>query len=164
MRNRHYRGCFGLIAMAFGSIFATGCQEALEGDVWNIHLVGTTYNDAECGYVWEGYEEYMDYRLTFDSSVVDVAIGPDIFAHGSISGCQIYYQSVVWSQDFDGYDVRWQLEGEATYRVGESGCNLDSNQDWLGTETFDIVSSDHPDLNAGCWFVLSTDGTYEGSL
>ena len=146
------------------SLGLAGCGEALEGHVWDVHLVGETWNDAECDYVWEGFDEEMDYRLQFDGSLVDLAIGPDVFAHGAISGCTIAYESVVWGQDIDGYAVRWQLTGEAQFRYEQEACNLDANQAWLGTETFEIISSDHPDLNTGCWFLLSAEGTYEGQL
>jgi len=157
-RSRLYRVLpwAGLLALA-------GCEgEALEGFVWRVTALATV---DTCHAEGEGvpYEESFDYRLVFDGSYVELALGPDTFATGTISGCDIEYETVVWGQSVDGVSVRWQLFGEALFRQGGSACNLDG-VDWEGTETFEIVSSEHPDIEPGCQYVLELEGHYVGPL
>ena len=50
----------------------------------------------------------------------------ETFARGQISGCDIAYQTVVWGEPDDaGFDVRWQITGEALFRAGGTSSNLD---------------------------------------
>ena len=153
------RGTVAAVAM----LFMVGCTgEKLEGFVWGVTATTGTFDPESCGYDWQGFEETFEYRLVYDGAAVDLAIGDDIFATGHLSGCQVAYESVVWGSEVDGAEVRWQLLGDATFRPGGASCNLDDGVDWVGSEIFEIVHSEHEQLNAGCWFSLTTSGVYRG--
>lgn len=141
-----------------------GCGgEDLEGFLWEVYVVGdvdTCHPEGE-GVAWDAT---YDYILQYEGSYFELSLGPDTFATGTIAGCDIEYESVVWGEGIDGYQVRWQLSGDAVIRQGGSTCGLDAGVDWLGTETFEIVASDHPDIAVGCEYVMLTEGTYQGPL
>ena len=130
--------------------------EALDGFEWDIKLTGTNGNE---------YTDDLRYRLSFEpeSAYVNLAIGPDNFASGQISGCRIDYESVVWGEPRDGFDVRWKIEGTATYQQS-SGCDtqLPEGVDWKGEEVFVIVQSEHPDIPPGATYTVDTEGVYVG--
>jgi hypothetical protein len=144
------------------ALFATtiGCSEPLEGFEWDVTLTGEV---DLCNPEPIGFRETFRYRLSFSGAATTLSLGPDAFAQGTISGCRIAYQSVVWAEERDGHEFRWLLEGEAFYRQG-SGCTaqLPNNVDWLGTETFTIVETDHPDIPPNCTYQLSAEGVYIG--
>ncbi|MBN2799314.1 MAG: hypothetical protein JXX28_09230 [Deltaproteobacteria bacterium] len=148
------------LALALTGLVGCAPEEPLDGFLWDVEL--SVLEDGCLPAASADYTEQLPYRLVFDGSYVDLAIGPDLFATGAISGCEIAYDSVVWGQNIDGYTVRWSLAGEATYRPGGDACNLSAGTDWLGTETFTILSSDHPDIAPGCELVLHAQGAYAG--
>ncbi|MBW1878326.1 MAG: hypothetical protein JRI25_09390 [Deltaproteobacteria bacterium] len=153
-----------LLALAAGSVAA--CGEPATGFAWDVTL--STFEDR-CSDTGDPYLETLTYVLNFDGAAVDVAIdvpgeGPITFATGGIAGCGIDYASVVWEELRDGHSVRWQIEGSARWRQGGIGCNLEPGVDWLGTETFEILYSLHPDIPAGCRVLLNAEGVYVGEL
>ena len=108
-----------------------------------------------------GYRETFIYSLFYEGSVTDLRIGDDTFATGIVSGCSISYESpVIGETSDDGYEIKWQLTGAATVRAGGQGCSLGDGSDWLGTETFEVITSDDPDIEVGCEYAMSVDGTY----
>jgi len=158
---RRARGLRSL-ALATGLLWITGCET--EGEQlyeWAIHLEGTV---DECNAEPQGKIYEYDYQLSFEGSSVDLSLEGNTFASGQIAGCNISYSSVVWGDERDGYELRWQLTGEAVYRNGGSSCNLDDSTDWLGTETYEILFSDHPDIEIGCQYIMSTQGSYKGPV
>ena len=144
--------------------FAPGCATELPGSFWDVTV--TTPIADTCNSPQVDYTDTVDfaYRLLFDGPRVSLALGEDVFAAGGISGCDINYQSVVWGEPKDGYDLKWQITGEAIFRPGGSACDLDTNVDWLGTETFEIISSDHPDIAAGCTYSITLTGVFTGTV
>ena len=152
-----------IVGILIGSAFLTGCGTPDEpGFLWDVesYVTGNYCFQAE-----EGWSEKHTYKLGFEGAAVNLSIGNDQFASGTISGCQIVYHSVVWMEPRDGYELRWRLDGEAYYRQG-GGCEnfLDDNMDWKGTETFTIESSDHPDYEVGCTMEMDVQGTYAGQI
>lgn len=155
--------------LVFAAVLAPGCATELTGSFWDITVSDPvdTCNDPP-----QSYTDKVNFRynLTFDGPRVSVATvsddgkSADVFAAGSISGCDIHYQSVVWGEPKDGYDIKWQIVGDAVFRPGGSACDLDVNVDWLGTEAFEIVSSDHPDIAAGCTYTIATTGVFDGTV
>tara|TARA_B100001989_G_C24385421_1_gene386521 strand:- start:62 stop:547 length:486 start_codon:yes stop_codon:yes gene_type:complete len=137
---------------------ACGGDEA-SGFAFDMVLAGTGDN--------EEYSENLEYLLTFveDSAQVNLAIGTENFASGQISGCQITYSSVVWGDERDGFEVRWRIDGKATYQL-QSGCEtqLPDGVDWDGEEVFVIVQSDHPEIPPGSTYTLLTSGNYKGEV
>jgi hypothetical protein len=148
----------------FAIIFSSGCaEEPIDGFIWEIDLVGTIDG---CNNPVVGYQTTSDYRLSFEGSDVSLAIGADEFANGTISGCQVAYQTVVWGEDREingePHEIKWQITGEAIFRQGGDTCNLPVGTDWIGTETSTIVDSTTPSLEVGCTYIVETTGSYVG--
>ncbi len=108
------------------------------------------------------YAESFDYYLSFDASSAIIYIGEDAFARGTVTGCDLTYQSVVVGQDTDGGDVKWQLFGQASIESAEGDPCVDGDDDWAGTEWFEIVGSEDEAIAVGQQYFLDTHGLYEG--
>jgi hypothetical protein len=108
------------------------------------------------------YAEDFTYALSFDASSATIYIGEDVFASGSISGCDLTYQTVVIGQDTeDDGNVKWQLFGTAAVDPVDGDC-AEGDADWLGTEYFEIVSSEDDTLEPGCQYNMETTGSRQG--
>jgi hypothetical protein len=111
------------------------------------------------------YQETVTYSLFFDGSLTEIYIGQDAFAAGVMSGCSLEYDTPVVGErrgENGEYWVKWQLVGEATLRQGGSSCDMTEGVDWEGTETFEVVETDDPNLQVGCTYTMSVVGTYVG--
>jgi hypothetical protein len=130
-------------------------EDALHYSVTVTGLADSCHPDST-----DGYEEKFDYAVAFDASSATIYVGEDVFAIGSISGCNLSYQTVVIGEttENDG-DVRWQLYGEAQMDRGDNAC-VDGDGDWAGTESFEIVESDSDTLEIGCTYDMTTSGSY----
>jgi len=104
----------------------------------------------------------LTYRLDIELATVTLAIGADPFASGEIDGCTVTYESVTWTTPRDAGDVQWTLSGQATAQRGDGSCGTPA--DWIGTETFTVVSSEDAAIRPGCEFVLNVTGTYVGEV
>lgn len=150
-----------LVAISLVSGLA-GCGSAVDGYRWAI-----TVQDAhdECHSPPADYRGplQMDYAVTFDGAAATLFFDEEPFAAGSIAGCGLHYESVVWDDEHDGFAVRWRLSGDATWRTGATGgCDLPDGIDWEGTETFEIISSDDPNLPEDCTYTIDVTGVYVG--
>lgn len=139
------------------------CGADLPGSFWDVSVVGAEDTCHDPPQDYSGAKDFQ-YRAQFEGSNVSLSIGEDAFASGSISGCGITYRSVVWTDQPSGLDVRWQLVGDATFRPGGEACGLDAGMDWQGTETFDIICSEDPDIEIGCAYSLDLEGTFAGTV
>ena len=108
------------------------------------------------------YAETFDYYLSFDASSGEIFIGEDAFARVTLSGCDVVYQSVVVGQETAGGSVKWQLNGEASIESAEGDPCVDGEDDWAGTEYFEVVASEDEAIPEGTIYELQTHGTYEG--
>lgn len=108
------------------------------------------------------YSDTFEYYLSFDASSALVFIGEDAFARGTVSGCDLTYQSVVVGQDTDGGSVKWQLNGQAQIEASDGDPCVDGDDDWAGTEEFEIVASEDEAIPVGTTYQLQTHGTFEG--
>lgn len=150
-------------------VIAAGCTntDAYSGYVWDVTVTSTEDTVDTCNDPPQAYSDSLEFVLNFDGSSVDLAIGADTFATGTISGCRIEYESPVvidlaYAQE--GYDVKWQLDGWADYEQAAGACDIADDYNWLGEETFTVVSSDHPDIEANCYYTLEVSGTYGGPV
>jgi hypothetical protein len=139
-----------------------GCGNGVDGHAWAIQV-----DDAhdDCHSPPEDYRGplQMDYVVTFDGAAVTLFFDDETFASGTIAGCAMNYESVVWDDAHNGFDVRWRLIGQSTWRTGEAGgCDLPEGTDWVGTETFEIIDSNEPELPEGCTYTIDLLGTYQG--
>ena len=130
----------------------------LPGHYWRLNA---TTGDDGCNTSTQ-YAEEFDYRLEIDVSTVSVAIGPDTFAEGQIDGCTVTYDSIVWTEVRPAGNIQWTLTGEATAQRGDGACGIST--DWIGTETFLVLSSEDPAISPGCTYTLNLSGTYEGEV
>jgi hypothetical protein len=121
----------------------------------------TTQN--ECTGSGLGYSDSFEYRVLIDGNDATIAIGEDIFAVGTLDGCNLSYTSLVWSSYLDEAgvqkEVKWQIEGAASVNVGGAGGCVDQG-DWEGTESFSILSSQHTAISPGCLYELAVTGTW----
>jgi len=141
------------------ALVLVGCTNAdLKGHYWNIAIQG----DAdECTGGNAQYNDKLEYRVVFDGNDITMAVATDEFATGSTNGCSIVYESVIWEDTREGFDIRWQIQGSATVNVGGGkSCQPGNGTDWDGTETFEVVSSEDPDISPGCQYTLKLSGKY----
>lgn len=158
-------------------------QPELNPDAYHWDVVLSGFEDT-CNEPAEPYRESMTYSLSFDGSAASVALGWETFANGSISGCNLEYESPLIGEDRPGGFVQWVLTGEAAMRSGGDGCDMGEQVDefinganlswddysdgkdadavdWIGIETFEIAYSEDPALVAGCTYSLLVVGAYQ---
>jgi hypothetical protein len=138
------------------------CQESrVPADADHFTVTVTATSDTCHPDASEGYEETFEYAVFFaDAQRAEVYVGEELFAVGTIAGCTLSYQTVVFGEETeaDG-NVKWQLFGEAQFDTvpGADAC-VDGEDDWLGEEVFEIVSSVDETLEPGCQYVTETRG------
>ncbi len=140
-------------------------EEGLDPDSFNWEVTVTGIEDLCNPTDPQPYQETVVYSLFFDGSITEILIGSENFASGIMTGCALEYDSPLVGErrgPNDEYWVKWQLTGEATLRQGGESCDLDDGVDWHGTETFEIIETDDPDLQVGCTYTLDVTGTYKG--
>ncbi|MEZ4317030.1 MAG: hypothetical protein R3F61_05990 [Myxococcota bacterium] len=151
---------FGALRFTALLLALAGCGQAdLPGHYWD--LSASTQVDG-CNSPAVQYSEDFEYRLVIDVTDIEVAIGPDTFAVGTIDGCTVSYDSIVWTEPRDAGDIQWTLSGTATAQRGNGACGIST--DWIGTETFTVLSSDDPTVSPGCEYVLDLVGSYAGEV
>ena len=106
----------------------------------------------------QGYTESFDYFIALDASTATIYIDEQVFAIGIASGCTLSYQTPIIGEDTDNDgNVKWQLFGEASLDAGDDAC-VPGENDWEGTEAFEIVSSEDDTLEPGCEYRTETTG------
>lgn len=149
-------GC-ALALAALGALSGCGSED-LSGQYFNLTLTG---RDNGCTDDPVNYTEKLEYRVKIDGQDVEVAVGPDVFAVGVVNGCSIQYESVVWGETIDDFEIRWKLLGSATINPG-GGCTTQNGSDWDGIERFEVVSSENPEISPGCEYEVALAGKYTG--
>ena len=87
-----HRGCGWLV---LGSVILSGCGGSeLPGNLFNLQLSGA---DNQCTGDGTGQQERHEYRVVREGVDIEIAIGEDIWANGTINGCQIEYTSITWT-------------------------------------------------------------------
>jgi hypothetical protein len=106
----------------------------------------------------EGFEETFEYAIVLDGSTARIFIGEQQFAVGLASGCTLTYQTAIIGEETeaDG-NIKWQLFGESELDAGDNAC-VPSENDWEGTEYFEVLSSDEDSLDVGCEYKMETKG------
>lgn len=109
----------------------------------------------------EGYRETFEYAVAFDASAASIYANGEPFAAGSLSGCNLTYQTVVIGEDDRAAGaLKWQLTGTAKIETDESGTCVDGDAEWEGTETYTVIASEDDTMEAGCTYPTSTVGDY----
>lgn len=151
-----HNGSTGLALLACGLTLSGGCAGAdSAGHYWAITATGVS--DSCTGEAANTRQEF-EYRVVYDGTEIEVAVGEDVFASGVANGCQIAYESITWTDERNGYDVAWRIVGNAVAQQGGNACSTAS--DWAGTEVFEVVTSEDPEIAPGCSYEMSLQGTY----
>ncbi|TNE90172.1 MAG: hypothetical protein EP330_08930 [Deltaproteobacteria bacterium] len=146
-----------------------GCGEPLSGYAWEVTVNGGEPGFDSCNIGAETpYTETFDYVLDFSGADVSLGLlqGGEVFgfASGTLSGCDVSYETVIWQEQREGGEVRWQLVGEASVRQGGNDCNIADGLDWEGFEEITVIDSADPDVPPGCTYRMDATGTYSGEL
>lgn len=126
---------------------------------------GTTYQvtvtaiEDECHpEATSGYKEEFTYYVFLDASSASVYIGEQLFAVGLASGCTLSYQTPIIGEESDNDGkIKWQLFGEAEIDAGDDAC-VPGENDWEGTEAFEVVTSEEESLEVGCEYKTEVTG------
>ncbi len=154
-----------LAAPVLAAAVLAGCGGSVgEPDgVWQVSVVSTEASDfgSACAQDAEYslIEDQFSYELYQEGSAIQLRIDGEVFAAGAFtSGCTIEYDSPAWLDEFNGAEIQWQLEGNATIDGAAGGCVDDQNLDWQGSETITVIRSDTDALPVGCTRSLTVTG------
>ncbi len=109
------------------------------------------------------YSETFNYYVAFDASSATLYIDEAAFARGTLTGCSLTYQSVVFGQSRPDGDVKWQLFGNASIESAQGDPCVDGEDDWSGTEYAEIVASDDESIEVGTEYYMTTTGKFVGN-
>lgn len=144
--------------LALALLAGAGCSSVEhEGHYWSITAKGV---EDRCTGGPATAKESFEYRVRYTGTSIEVAVGSDVFATGTANGCQLAYESLVWTEERNGYEVSWRIVGHAVAQQEGTSCNIANGKDWEGTELFEVVRSDDPELAPGCAYEMALEGTY----
>lgn len=151
------------------ALLLAGCPEPLSGYAWQVTVTGGEPGFDSCNIGNETpYTETFDYVVDFSGGQASLGLleGGEIFgfASGTLAGCELSYESIIWQEQRSGGDVRWQLTGTATVQQGGDSCSLSEGLDWEGFEEIRVIDSSDPDVPPGCTYRMDATGTYSGEL
>lgn len=156
IRSRLGFSVLGVVLMVLG-----GCAgEELPGSYFDIDRRGA---QNRCTGNGTNFAERQDYRVEYRGNEVTLAVADDVWATGFADGCTITYDTIIWTSIRDGFRIDWQLSGTASVDP-DGGTTCNPEVDWLGTETFLITNSEHPDVSPGCTYTLDVSGTFTQSV
>ncbi|MSP54408.1 MAG: hypothetical protein EXR69_02195 [Myxococcales bacterium] len=108
----------------------------------------------------EGWEEVFEYAVAFDASAASIYANGEVFAAGSLSGCNLSYQTVVIGEDDRAEGaLKWQLTGTAKIETDGATC-VDGDAEWAGTETYTVIATEDDTMEAGCTYPTTTVGEF----
>lgn len=111
----------------------------------------------------EGYQETFEYAIAFNASSADVYVDGEPFATGTVSGCVLTYQTVVLLSERAAGNLNWFITGQALIDPGDNACVEDEALDYQGTETIEVADSADDNIEVGCTYPMSVEGTYVGA-
>lgn len=148
-----------------------------EALVYTVEVTGTVDTCHTDGALDDGWQETFEYAVAFDASSADLYMDGQPFAAGTLSGCNLTYQSVVIGDDErtvendDGTvvaaPIKWQLTGTSKIETDASGdACVDGDTEWAGTETITVISAEDDEadeskrVEPGCTYSMDTVGDY----
>lgn len=152
-RLRSLRGPIAIVGL--GCLLSACASRDVRGLYFDITATGT---DNQCTPAASNLNETFEYRLMIDGNDIELAVGENIFAWGTIAGSNIVYESAVWNEERDGNEISWQIRGSAF--VDTSAAGQKQGAGWDGGETFVIVNSADPELAPGCQYITALTGTF----
>lgn len=149
---------FALIAL----LACTEESQVPEDALW--YDVNVTGVDTTCALTEEqmsaGYTDAFVYAVALDGSSATLYIEDQVFASGTVSGCNLDYQTVTIGEERPEGNLKWQIYGSAKIdgSAGSDAC-VEGDDAWLGTEYFEIVESEDEAIEVGCTYNMETTGT-----
>jgi hypothetical protein len=110
----------------------------------------------------DGWQDSFAYAVAFSASSADIFVEGDPFATGTLSGCVLTYQTVVFKAERDAGALNWRITGQALVDAGDDAC-VEGDFDFDGTETIEIIGSEDENILAGCTYPTTVQGTYTGA-
>ncbi len=147
-----------MTALSALCVLSACSKDEVVGHYWDVTAsgVGDTCTGSPAN-----YKESFEYRVVIDGQEADLAVGPNIFASGSMNGLMFVYDSVIWTEDRGDFEISWQIHGLAAINQGGSGAGkLENGTDWDGEEIFEVISSSDPAVSPGCTYTLALAGKY----
>jgi len=122
----------------------------------------TDEDGSDCSDDVDRNTETYTYGLIQSGDSISILLDGEEFAQGTLSSCELQYESPVWLETLQGGDVQWKVEVDValvdlngtckTVFTGEADA-----YDFLGIEKVTIVGSDNPKYPIGrtAWKVIS---------
>ena len=139
--------------------------------MWEVTIEGDPESDGNnewtCGEGVSGYKKVYTYEMYQAGSAVEIKIDGETFAMGEQRGCSLEYQSSIYLEDPDliaeDDSFRWKIEGSAEVQGAAGGCPdlMDTEFDWLGTETLTVVDSENETIPMSCTVLMNVAGVYK---
>lgn len=154
-----------LACPALSAVLLAGCvdnSKVPEGAlVYDVDVTGIGPDSCHPGST-EGWADSFQYAIALDGSSADVYSDGEPMAAGTISGCNLSYQTVVIGDDGRaGGAIKWQLTGVARIESDSSGdACVDGDAEWEGTETITVIASEDEAIEVGCTYPMSTVGQF----
>lgn len=145
------------------SLAACGEQDKIPEDalLYSVTVTGIGPDECHPGNT-EGYQETFDYAVAFSAAQADIFLDGEPFATGTLTGCNLSYQTVVLGTDGrTGGELKWQITGTAKIDAGDDAC-VEGDNDFEGTETIEVVGSEDDAIEVGCTYPMSVAGVYTG--
>ena len=142
---------------------ACGSPQPVPDGAWNVTVTGVS---TDCTTETSGYQKSFVYQIFYDEtnlSRAEIDIEDEAFAVGTISGCNMTYESAVWLEEDSGGEFQWQITGGAEIQGAAGGCDIENDLDWNGTEVLEVVQSENPTVPEGCTYEMTVQGTWSGS-
>ena len=106
--------------------------------------------------------ENYTYGLIQSGDAISILLDGEEFAQGTLSSCELQYESPVWLESIQGGDVQWKVEVDVALVDLNGTCKSAFKEDaaaydFLGIEKVSIVGSDNPKYPIGrtAWKVIS---------
>lgn len=150
------------------------CQESRLPEGVLVYTVDATAADIDADGIadschpdsTEGWTDTFEYAVELITEA-DGTLRTTLYVDGvvlgtgqMVDGCEMEYETVVMEEqtENDGL-LRWQLFGTATFDVGDDAC-VEGENDWEGTETFEIVAAEDETVEVGCTYETTTVGRF----
>lgn len=130
--------------------------------LYDITVTGVGPDECHPGNT-DGYQETFEYAIAFNASSADVYVDGEPFATGTVSGCVLTYQTVVLLSERASGNLNWFITGQALIDPGDNACVEDEALDYQGTETIEVADSADDNVEVGCTYPMSVEGTYVGA-
>ena len=139
-----------------GMIFA--CRPPLEIDAsWDVTITGVETNCTDDA---SGYLNTYSYDIQYDGTRAKIYIDNAMYATGDHRGCSLKYTSASYLEESPDGSFSWEISGDADVESQGNSCDLPEGVDWQGTETLTVLESENPNVEVGCTYSMTVEGTF----